>query len=430
MRIAVVGGGVSGLVAARLLQEQHDVSLFEVEGRAGGHSHTVDVPAGPCGEQVAVDTGFIVFNRHTYPLFCNLLEHLGIRPVDSDMGFSVQMEASGVEYCGRGLGGLFAQRRNLLRRDHWRMLRDLLRFMKQAPRHLDGDGNECLGDWLAKHGYSDAFIDAHLVPMAAAVWSADPSQVLTMPARTLFRFFDNHGFLKVRERPQWLTIPGGSRTYVQALLADFHGEVLLDRGVSSLTRLAHGVRLCCTDGTEREFDQVVLATHGDTALQLLDDPSALESEILGCFRFQPNEVLLHQDASILPRTERVWSAWNYFVPEAPSESATVTYWMNRLQDLETPDPLLVTLNRSADIDPSKVLRRFVYDHPIFDAEAIAAQGRHREISGVDRIHYCGAWWRYGFHEDGVWSAWRVAQSLGASGRILGRSMGAREHAVA
>ena len=430
MKIAVVGCGVSGLVAARLLQEKHEVSLFEIEGRAGGHSHTVDVDAGPDGASVSVDTGFIVFNRHTYPLFCNLLEHLGIRPKDSDMGFSVQMEGSGVEYCGRGLGGLFAQRRNLLRRDHWRMLRDLMRFMKQAPRCLDGDGSETLATWLTEHGYSRAFVDTHLVPMAAAVWSADPSEVLTMPARTLFRFFDNHGFLKIRERPQWLTIPGGSRTYVQALLADFDGESLLEQGVSTITRLAHGVRLRCTDGMERDFDEVVIASHGDTALQLLEDPTGAESEILGCFRFQPNEVLLHQDASILPNTKRVWSAWNYFVPERPSERATVTYWMNRLQGLETPDPLLVTLNRSADIDAAKVLRRFVYDHPVFDAEAIAAQGRHAEISGVDRIHYCGAWWRYGFHEDGVWSAWRVARTLGASGRILGQSRGALQHAVA
>ena len=419
MRVAVVGSGVSGLVASWMLQREHEVTLFEAEARLGGHTHTVTVPAGPGGADIDVDTGFIVFNRRTYPLFCRMLATLGVGARDSDMGFSVQVEANGVEYCGRGMGGLFAQKRNWLRPAHWRMIRDLLRFYREAPALLEGEEDPTLGEYLRRNGYSRVFIDEHLVPMAAAVWSADPAGILAFPARTLVRFFRNHGFLDVKDRPTWLTVPGGSHRYVEALIADFGGTVRTGAPVRQVARDTTGVSLTLDGGEVAQFDQVVIATHGDTALRMLASPTPREQEVLSRFSFQANDVILHTDVSLLPRTEATWSAWNYFVPRDGAERATVTYWMNQLQGLESPKPLLVTLNRRDEIDPATILGEYDYDHPVFDQGAVAAQERHAEISGADRIHYAGAWWRYGFHEDGVWSAVRVAEALGVSEEVLG-----------
>lgn len=417
MNIAVVGSGISGLTAAWMLQQKHDVTLFEAQNRLGGHTHTVDVNAGPGGESVAVDTGFIVFNRRTYPLFCGLLNKLGVGARDSDMGFSVQVSATGMEYCGRGLGGIFAQKRNLLRPAHWRMVRDLLRFYREAPALLTAEENPSLGDYLKENRYSQAFLQEHLIPMAAAVWSSDPADILRFPARTLVRFFSNHGFLAVKDRPQWLTVPGGSRSYLDAWRADFEGEVRLATPVRGVRRMGSGVVVSTEDG-DHGFDHLVLATHGDTSLQMLSDATDIEQRVLRAFRFQENEVVLHQDCSLMPQRKSTWSAWNYSIPVQDVGRATVTYWMNCLQGLETPEPLFVTLNRTADIEPSKILRKFNYDHPIFDSAAIAAQDHHQEINGINGVSYCGAYWRYGFHEDGVWSAVRVASKLGVGVEAL------------
>jgi len=417
VKIAVVGSGIAGLTAAWMLQKKHQVTLFEARERLGGHTHTVDVASGPAGEEVAVDTGFIVFNRRTYPLFCKLLDKLGVGARDSDMGFSVQVEANGREYCGRGFGGLFAQRRNLLRPSHWRMLRDLLRFYREAPLLLMQDEDPTLGQYLQANGYSKVFLEEHLVPMAAAVWSSDPADILDFPARTLIRFFANHGFLDVKDRPQWLTIPGGSRTYLDAWEKAFRGELRLGSPVRQVRRSAEGVELEVGEQT-LAFDHVVFASHGDQTLGMLEDADEVEREILGSFRFQPNEVVLHQDTTLLPKKRSTWSAWNYHVPRDGVDVATVTYWMNCLQGIETTEPLLVTLNRTAEIDPGKVLRSFNYLHPIFDAPAIGAQLRHDEIDARNRASFCGAYWRYGFHEDGVWSAVRVSERLGVGKEVL------------
>lgn len=418
MKIAVVGSGISGLASAWMLQTEHEVHVFEADARPGGHTHTVQAPVGFQGRDVSVDTGFIVFNRRTYPIFCRLLHKLGVAAQDSDMGFSVQVQANGVAYHGRGFWGLFAQPKNLFRPAHWRMLRDLLRFYREAPSLLESEASPSLGEYLQEHGYSQVFLDEHLAPMAAAVWSTDPADILDFPARTLVQFFANHGFLDVRDRPQWLTVQGGSRTYVDALIAQLHGPVHLSTPVLGVRRAAGKVWLRTADAEEQVFDQVVLATHGDTTLRMLEDATALEQEILAPFRFQENDVVLHQDARLMPENRRTWSAWNYFVPKAGAVRATVTYWMNRLQDILSIDPLLVSLNRSDEIAEDKVLGRYAYDHPIFSAAAVAAQERHAEISGVSGIHYCGAYWRYGFHEDGAWSAMRVAKALGVGDEVL------------
>ena len=416
MNVAVIGSGISGLTAAWMLQTQHEVSLFEADERPGGHTHTVKVAAG-AQEELPVDTGFIVFNRRTYPIFCRLLDKLKVDAQDSDMGFSVQMQGNKVAYHGCGFWGLFAQPRNLLRPAHWRMLRDLLRFYREAPDLLESKYSPTLGEYLQENNYSKVFLEEHLVPMAAAVWSTDPADILNFPARTLVRFFQNHGFLKVKDRPQWLTVQGGSGTYVDALLAELRGPLFLSTPVLGLRREDGKVWLK-TAHEEQCFDQVVVATHGDTALRMLTDATPLEQDVLTPFTFQANDVVLHQDSSLMPKSKRTWSAWNYFVPSQGVVRATVTYWMNCLQNLHSAEPLFVTLNRSSEIASDKVLGRFSYDHPIFSAAAVASQARHAEISGVAGIHFCGAYWRNGFHEDGAWSALRVAQSLGVSEEVF------------
>ena len=416
MNVAVIGSGISGLTAAWMLQTQHEVSLFEADERPGGHTHTVKVAAG-AQEELPVDTGFIVFNRRTYPIFCRLLDKFKVDAQDSDMGFSVQMQGNKVAYHGCGFWGLFAQPRNLLRPAHWRMLRDLLRFYREAPDLLESKYSPTLGEYLQENNYSKVFLEEHLVPMAAAVWSTDPADILNFPARTLVRFFQNHGFLKVKDRPQWLTVQGGSGTYVDALLAELRGPLFLSTPVLGLRREDGKVWLK-TAHEEQCFDQVVVATHGDTALRMLTDATPLEQDVLTPFTFQANDVVLHQDSSLMPKSKRTWSAWNYFVPSQGVVRATVTYWMNCLQNLHSAEPLFVTLNRSSEIASDKVLGRFSYDHPIFSAAAVASQARHAEISGVAGIHFCGAYWRNGFHEDGAWSALRVAQSLGVSEEVF------------
>ena len=409
MRIAVVGSGVSGLVAAWLLHPAHEVTVFEADARIGGHVHTVPV-RGPDGDW-AVDTGFIVFNDRNYPLFCRILDRLGVASRAGDMSFSVHEEATGLEWNGSGLGGAFAQRRNLLRPAHLRMLLEVLRFHREA-RGLLADGDETsLGSWLDARGYSPVFRGRFLIPMAAAIWSADPDRILDGPARSFARFFHNHGMLAVEGRPRWRTVVGGSARYVERLTEGFRGRIRTGTPVAGIRRLPDRVRVTPAGGPPEEFDHAVVAAHSDQALRLLEDPSDAERGVLGAIPYQPNDAVLHTDASALPRTPRARACWNAFVPKAPRGRVTVTYDMNRLQGLAARETYCVTLNRPEAAAPDRVLGRYLYHHPVYTTAAPAAQARWEEVNGVRRTWYCGAWWGHGFHEDGVRSAVAVARRL-------------------
>lgn len=410
MKIAVVGSGVSGLVAARLLARAHDVTLFERDARVGGHVHTHRVER-PSGVH-SVDTGFIVFNERTYPLFTRLLAELGVPSRESSMSFSVRCERTGLEYDGTSLDTLFAQRRNLLRPSFLRMLRDVVRFHREA-RALLGEGPETtFGDWLARGRWSREFREHYLEPMCAAIWSAGVGDVAGFPARSFARFFENHGMLQVDDRPVWRTVEGGSATYVRRIVADLGGRVRANCPVAQVRRTADGVEVRTRDGGPESFDHVVLAVHSDQALALLADPGDAEREVLSAIPYRANDAALHTDGRMLPRTRRARAAWNFHLLRDPSPDPTVTYDMVRLQGLRSPEPLLVTLNRTADLDPGSILARTTYHHPVYTERAPAAQARWDEVNGVRRTWYCGAWWGWGFHEDGVRSAVAVTKRFG------------------
>jgi predicted NAD/FAD-binding protein len=412
MKIAIVGAGISGLVAARLLRRRHEIVVFEEGARPGGHANTVEVELG--GERHAIDTGFIVYNERTYPLFTRLLGELGVPTQPSDMSFGVACEGSGVEWASRGLTSLFAQRRNLVRPSFLRMLRDVLRFQREAPSLLEaGDEKVGLGDYLCGAGYSPEFVAHYAVPMGAAIWSADPEDFLRFPAASFVRFFRNHGLLERSPSLPWRVISGGSRRYVEALVAPFRDRVRSGCGVRRLRRSRDAVEIETRDGGRHVFERAVLAVHADEALRLLADASAAERQILGSIPYRSSEALLHSDASVMPSRRRAWASWNYRIPAGSPERAFVTYHMNRLQGLRTRHDVFVTLNGGARVGPERVLGRFTYRHPVFDAGAMAAQKLHARIDGVNRTHFCGAYWGYGFHEDGVRSAFEVARKLGA-----------------
>ncbi|MCG6659457.1 FAD-dependent oxidoreductase [Halomonas campisalis] len=413
-RIAVVGSGISGMAAAWYLSPRHEVTLFEAGQRLGGHTATVDVELD--GRHYAIDTGFIVFNDWTYPHFQRLMARLGVASQPTEMSFSVHQTDRDFEYNGHTLATLFAQRRNLLRPAFYRLLADILRFNRRAVRDLDEerlDAATTLGDYLASGGYGHAFQTRYLLPMGAAIWSASLHDLRAFPALFFLRFFRHHGLLSVSDRPQWHTLVGGSRAYVPALTAPYAERIRLATPVTGLRREVTGVSLRTPRGIET-FDQVVLACHADQALALLDDATPSEREILGALPYRDNDVVLHTDTRLLPRRRRAWASWNYRL-DGRGESArvSVTYDMNILQRLDAPHTFCVTLNDSAAIDPTRVLGRFRYAHPQFTLAGHAAQARHGEISGgAGRTHFCGAYWRNGFHEDGVWSALRVARALG------------------
>ena len=414
MKVAVVGTGISGLAAAHGLCKDHEVTVFEAAEWVGGHTNTVDVD-GPDGE-LAIDTGFIVFNLKTYPRFCRLMRELGVAWKSSDMSFSVRCDESGLEYNGTSLDGLLAQRRNALRPSFWRMVRDIFRFYREAPAALQGgEDDTTLGEFLERGGYSRVFVEKHLIPMGAAVWSSRPETMRSFPLRFLVQFFHNHGFLQVDDRPEWLVIRGGSRSYVEPLTRSFRDRIRTRTPVELVERIPGGVRLRTGDGEQAVFDRVVLATHADTSLRMLADASELQRSVLGAFSYQRNEAVLHTDPSMMPRRRRAWASWNYHVSNPPSELPTVTYWMNNLQRLRATDPYMVTLNRTAEIDPASVIRAFVYHHPVYSAAAVRAQGRYAEVDGEGGVHFAGAYWGYGFHEDGVRSGQHAAERLAASG---------------
>jgi predicted NAD/FAD-binding protein len=402
MKVAVIGSGIAGNVAARELHREHDVTVYEADGHVGGHSHTheVEVEGGP----VVVDTGFIVFNRRTYPRFSALLDSLGVASQESSMSFSVRCEATGLEYNGTNLNGLFAQRRNLVRPAFLGMVADILRFNREAPRLLEAHGGEQpLGEFLAAGRYRQAFIDDYLLPMGAAIWSADPGRMMEFPARFFVRFLHNHGMLSVNDRPVWRTVSGGSARYVEKLVAPFRDRIRLRTPVASVRRVAGGVMVKPRDQAPIRYDAIFVACHSDQALRLLADPTPAERSVLGAIGYSENEAVLHTDERLLPTSRRAWAAWNYHRLPRDRGPVALTYNMNILQRLETARPLLVTLNRTDGIHPARVLRRMTYHHPLFTPLAVNAQSRHAELDCA-RTFYCGAYWRFGFHEDGVWSA--------------------------
>ena len=410
MRIAVVGSGIAGLGSAWLLSRQHEVVLFEAESRLGGHTHTHDVRDGDRALQV--DSGFIVHNRAHYPLLTRMFELLDVATQPTTMSFSVHSDASGVEYNATSLDGLFCQRRNLASPRFLGMVADLLRFYRQAPRLLDEAGEgPTLRAYLEQHRYGAAFRDEHIVPMASALWSSPPRQVLAFPARYLVQFMHNHQMLQVSGRPQWRVVQGGSRRYVQQLQARWRVDVRLATPVRGIVRDAEGVDVHTDRGAQR-FDQVVLACHSDQALGLLADADAAERAVLGAIAYQANHAVLHTDTRLLPRDRKAWAAWNAHVPAEPDAPCTVSYCMNLLQGLQAQTTFIVTLNRDVAIDPAKVIARMTYHHPVYSHASVAAQSRKAEIQGRRRTWFAGAYWGWGFHEDGLRSAVDVAAGLG------------------
>jgi uncharacterized protein len=417
MRVAVIGSGISGLSAAWLLSRRHEVHLFEKEARLGGHTHThtIQTSLGP----KPVDSGFIVHNDRTYPNLIRLFDELGLERENSDMSWGVT-DHEGFEYSSRGAAGFFANPLRVASPTHWRLLRDILRFNREALALLREGRAESmmLGVFVEERGYSKVFCDYYLYPTVAAIWSTSPRKVLEFPASTLIRFFENHGLLSVNQHPQWRVLRGGSSVYIDKLTAPLGGNIHIGKPVVSVRREEGGVSVK-RDGEEAQrFDAAVIAAHAPQALGLLRDASPLEREVLECFRVTSNEAVLHTDTRILPRRKAAWASWNYRIPTERVAPATLTYDMNRLQNLDTPERYLVTLNSTDRIDPSKVLRRMNYQHPLYTLEAVRAQSRWEEISGVNQVHFCGAYWFNGFHEDGYKSALRVAGAMGVPCEIL------------
>jgi len=413
MKIAVIGAGISGMVAAYLLCQDHDVVVFEANDYIGGHTNTIDVEFN--GDNHKVDTGFIVFNKENYPNFVKLMERLGVPYQPSNMSFSVQCEQTGLEYCPSTLNSLFAQRSNLFRPSFYRMLLEVFRFRREAQEILRANDHETtLGGYLEERGYSQIFINHFIIPMGAAIWSTDPKKFMEFPAHSFVQFFNNHGFLNVKDQPQWQVIKGGSQSYVEPLTRPYRDKVRLNCPVESIQRHTHYVEVRPRHGEVERFDQAIIAAHSDQALALLADPSDAEKEILGSIAYQENLTILHTDSSLLPKRRGVWASWNYHIPRQELGRVALTYYMNMLQSLTAPIDFCVTLNRPDIIDRTKIIREFNYHHPVYTPQGPMAQKRRREINGVHHTFFCGAYWGYGFHEDGVNSALAVCKHFGKS----------------
>lgn len=402
-KIAVIGTGIAGNVVARALYQEHDITVFEANDYVGGHTHTHDIELR--GNRYAIDTGFIVFNHRTYPNFVKLLRELGVAEQASNMGFSVKCERTGLEYNGTTLNTLFAQRKNLFSISFHRMLRDILRFNREAGALLVSEDDDLtLGQYLEHRHYSQLFTNKFLLPMGAAIWSTDTATMRDFPAQYFVRFFSNHGMLSVNDRPQWYVVKGGSKRYVANLVAPFLDRIRLSTPVVGVRRLADGVTVTTAKGESLRFDHVFVATHSDQALRLLEDPSSSEREVLAAIPYQTNDAVLHTDSSLLPCVRRAWAAWNYHIPREQRAQVSVTYNMNMLQGLQAPETFCVTLNDDGRIDPRCIIARMRYTHPVYTRAGVAAQIQHRNINGARRTYYCGAYWGFGFHEDGVVSA--------------------------
>ncbi len=412
MRIAIIGSGISGMTAAHLLSEDHDVTVYEANDYIGGHTHTHDITLD--GRDYAVDTGFIVFNRKTYPKFVTLMGRLGVSWRDSNMSFSVKCARTGLEFSPSTFAGLVAQRRNLLRPAFYRMIMDAMRFRREAVELFEADRyyELTLNQYLEEKRYSRWFIDYFIVPMGSAIWSADPDQFRNFPARYFAEFFHSHGFLEIKDQPQWLVIEGGSKSYIEPLIRPYKDNIRLNAPVQQVTRLEDRVVVEASGSEKETFDAVVIATHSDQALKLLGDPSPSEKEILGAIAYQENETVLHTDHTLLPDNRPAWAAWNYHIPVEPRGRVAVTYNMNILQGLSSDRAICVTLNMTDAIAQDKIIKRLTYHHPVYSPQSLAARRRYDEINGRNRTHYCGAYWFYGFHEDGVKSALEVARQFG------------------
>ena len=422
MKIAIIGSGISGLTAAWLLHQSHEITIFEANDYIGGHTHTIDVDVD--GEQLAIDTGFIVYNDWTYPNFIELLRRLGVGSLATEMSFSVRCERSRIEYNGSNLNGLFAQRSNLLKPHFHRMLQDILRFNQESLGLLDEDNEKLTVDeYVTQRGYSKQFSDLYLIPMGAAIWSCPPETFGKFPIRFIVEFYWNHGLLCIRNRPQWRVISGGSARYVEKLIVPFENRIRLNSRVEAIARDENGVMIFGTGAVDQCFDHAIFACHSDQALRILGDfATSTERDVLSKFPYQKNSAVLHWDDSVLPKRRRAWASWNYHIDNAPSghqessdqagRSATVTYNMNILQRLKAQKTYCVTLNRDEAIDPEKIIGQYEYHHPIYTIERRATQKRHSELINQNRTSFCGAYWGNGFHEDGVNSALAVCRQLG------------------
>ena len=412
MKIAIIGSGISGLTAAYLLNRKHDVTIFEANDYIGGHTHTHKVNID--GKKYSVDTGFIVYNERTYPNFIKLLDLLNVERQLSTMGFSVKSISKDYEYAGESLNSLFAKRSNIFRFGFLRMLYEMYHFGKKADSSGIGlDASVTLGDYLKKEKYSGEFINYFIIPMGAAIWSTPANKVLNMPAYFFIKFFYNHGMLETINRPNWWVIKNGSSEYIKKIIRGFENKINLSTPVKTVARKNEGIEIQLAKKEEtQKFDSVIFATHSDQALEMLENPTDTEKDILSSIPYQKNEVLLHTDSSVLPRRKLSWASWNYQLDSDPALPVVLTYNMNILQSINCKETLCVTLNDHNSVDETKILKKITYHHPLFNVKSIEAQKRKSEISGVNNTHYCGAYWRNGFHEDGVVSALDVCKDFG------------------
>lgn len=414
--IAIIGSGISGLTSGYVLSQKHNVTLFEANDYLGGHTNTENINLG--GKSYPVNTGFIVFNDWTYPNFIKLMDQLGVKSEASEMSFSVRDENTGLEYNGTTLNSLFAQRLNLFKPAFIKMILDILKFNKQTVAALENNEikeGQTLGEFVEKYGYGRMFINQYIVPMGSAIWSASVDVMMDFPLKFFLQFFNNHGMLSVDERPQWRVISGGSKSYVEPIIENFKQNIHLNTPVQRVKRFDDHVEITTVKGDKHSFDQVIFACHSDQALSLLEDASADEHQVLGAIPYQMNDVVLHTDERLMPKKKLAWAAWNYHIPQRHSEHGMVTYNMNILQNFDdAPETLLLTLNRSQEIDPNKIIKQYQYAHPVFTLDGMTAQGRHSEVSNQNRTHFCGAYWFNGFHEDGVNSALRVCADFNMS----------------
>ncbi len=411
MRVAVVGSGITGMVVAHLLNQDHDITVFEANNYIGGHTNTI--PVDKEDERYDIDTGFIIFNDRTYPNFVRLLNQLKVESLPTEMSFSVRDEDTGFEYNAKTINSLFAQRKNIFNLKFYRMLFDILRFFKNAPALLqEGDHTATLGDYLKKENYCKEFIRYFIFPTASAIWSSSELNIEKFPARYFVQFYHDHGLLSINDHPQWQVVKGGSSRYIGKLTKPYADRIRLKTPIGSIQRHRDHVDVSLLNGDLETFDQVVIATHSDQALKMLADPSEAEQEILTKIPYENNNVFLHTDTSIMPRKRLAWASWNCHVQKEAADTAMVSYYMNSVQDLQSNHDFMVTLNHEKEIEPSQILKRIQYSNPVHQTESVALQKHHHKISGINRTHFCGAYWGYGFHEDGVVSALNVAKLFG------------------